>query len=214
MNQVKIDDIFTHIYETNAWGSNESRSGIGSTIEFTESIRKELVHIIHKFDIKSMIDTSCGDWNWMKLIQKELPDYVGIDIVKRVIEVNQQKYSNDKTRFVNDNFLDYISKLDDKSVDLILCRHTLEHLPEDYNVKFLEECSRVSKYLLVTTHELTEQNTPLNYPNTYRPVNIRLKPYSFIMPYLKCRIYDGPSKFLPEMFIMFFDFTQIFGLDI
>lgn len=203
-----LENIFTNIYTNNLWGSNESRSGIGSSLEYTDNIRKELVSIFKKFDIKNMIDTSCGDWNWMKLIQNELPNYTGIDIVEDIVIKNQKEYSNSKTRFVNDNFLDYISRLDDKSIDLILCRHTLEHLPEEYNIEFLKQCNRVSKYLLVTTHELVTQNTPLHYPNTYRPINIRLDPYAFIIPYLKYRIYDGPNRILPEMFILFFEFTK------
>lgn len=213
MNALELSDIFTNIYKTNTWGSSESHSGLGSTVQYTEKIRTELISIIKHFNIKNMIDTSCGDWNWMKLIQNQLPHYIGIDIVTEIIEQNQNNYSNDKTLFVNNHCLDYMSKLDDKSVDLIFCRHTLEHLPEEYNIAFLKQCNRVSKYLLVTNHELVIGNTSLNYPKTYRPINIRLEPYSFIMPNLIGRIYDGPNQFLTEMFMLFFEFTQNNGLN-
>lgn len=204
-----LKDIFMTIYNTNAWGSSESRSGIGSTSNYTQNIQQELSRLIKKHNINKIIDTSCGDWNWMKLIKHELPDYTGIDIVEKIVQINNEKYGCENIRFIHNDFLSYISNLPDQSIDLILCRHTLEHLPESYNNSFLNECIRVSKYLLVTTHELIDKNIDINYPNTYRPINIRLEPYSHIMKFFKERIYDGPmNNKIEAMYILLFDFES------
>ena len=34
-----------------------------------------------------------------------------------------------------------MSKILDRSIDLILCRHTLEYLPTEYNIEFFKECA-------------------------------------------------------------------------
>jgi ubiquinone/menaquinone biosynthesis C-methylase UbiE len=72
----------------------------------------------------------------------------------------------------------------DKSFDLILCRHTLEHLPTEYNIEFLKECKRVCKYLFVTGYNKLDI-TNRQVPNTiYRPINLKLSPYLEILnPY-------------------------------
>ena len=89
---------FENIYSNNTWnmGQNETLSGLGSTLSYTTSIRKSLVEIIKQKNIKNMIDTSCGEWNWQKQIKHELCDYTGIDIVKEVIDRNNTLYKNEK----------------------------------------------------------------------------------------------------------------------
>src|SRR5579872_4155246 len=93
----KLTNIFTNIYENNIWGMGqcESKSGMGSSDDFTLHIRKILLNIITTYDVKNMIDVSCGDWAWMKKIKDELTcDYLGIDIVDKVIAENIREYSS------------------------------------------------------------------------------------------------------------------------
>jgi hypothetical protein len=132
----QLKTTFTKIYESDSWnmGQQESKSGLGSTLTFTQNIRKTLKDSIRDWSIQTMVDTSCGDWNWMKDIKDFLPDYTGIDIVGTIVEQNNKEFSSSKIKFVNTDFLTHIKSLPDKSVDLILCRHTLEHLPTQYNI--------------------------------------------------------------------------------
>lgn len=198
---ILMKKIFSNIYEKDHWNmdQDESKSGLGSTLDYTENIRNTLVKLIKDKDIKSMIDVSCGDWNWMKLIKNELCDYTGIDIVDDIINNNIIQYENDKTRFYCKDFLTIIRTLDDNSVDLILCRHTCEHLPTNYNLEFIKECKRVSKYLLLTTKRISStepQNRDLDLSlNIYRPINLELPPYyDMLNSYFVEKIYDGPSS--------------------
>ena len=199
LNLMKI--VFSDIYDKDHWnmGQDESRSGLGSTLNYTENIRKTLVKLIKERDIKFMIDVSCGDWNWMKLIQNELCDYTGIDIVNNIVINNTKRYKNNKTRFYCKDFLTVIRAIENNSVDLILCRHTCEHLPTNYNLDFIKECKRVTKYLLLTTKRISStepQNSELILGlKTYRPINLELPPYSDVLTsYFIEKIYDGPSS--------------------
>ena len=200
---------FENIYSNNTWnmGQNETLSGLGSTLSYTTSIRKSLVEIIKQKNIKNMIDTSCGEWNWKKQIKHELCDYTGIDIVKEVIDRNNTLYKNEKINFIQHDMLSYIKTKPDLSVDLIMCRHTLEHLPRDYNLDFIKECRRVSKYLLITTKKFS-YNKELSGDDTYRPINLETEPYaSLLSKYHIMDIYDGPDSYNDlETYIMLYKF--------
>ena len=151
-----------------------------------------------------MLDTSCGDWHWMKLIKDELCDYTGLDIVKNVVDDNSKLYSNDKIRFIHTDFLTFLKNKPDKSIDLILCRHTLEHLPTEYNLEFINECKRVAKYLFLTGYNIIDKtNSDLIGTQTYRPINLILSPYSDLLkPYYYGEFYDGPTNnYVPEMYM-------------
>ena len=201
------EKVFQNFYLTNHWDSNESRSGLGSTLEFTKNIRKFLVEFIQMQGIKKMFDTSCGDWNWMKEISHQLCEYTGMDIVPEVIKRNKELYGNDYISFIQGDFLPFLQCKKDKTYDLILYRHTLEHLPTEYNEQFLVECCRVCQYLLVTTHKLVTNNQTLP-SSVYRPVNLDLPPYVNLMrAYFKKEIYDGPNRLLrPEMYLYLYSF--------
>ena len=56
-----VEDRFTWIYKNNWWDSNESLSGAGSTLEYTNNLRKELPKLIIDFNICSVLDAPCGD---------------------------------------------------------------------------------------------------------------------------------------------------------
>lgn len=208
-----IEGIFTKIYNTNEWhmGQNETRSGLGSTISWTENIKNEIVNIIKDFNVKKMLDLSCGEWNWMKQISYIFKDdifYTGLDVVKNIIDTNITKYGSNNINFIHIDMLSYLKSMPDKSFDLVLCRHTLEHLPTKYNIECIEEIKRVSKYALITTLNSCN-NSDLNYSSsTYRPINLDLVPYDILFNnILKKYYYDAPiSNKYNDTYIIFFSF--------
>jgi ubiquinone/menaquinone biosynthesis C-methylase UbiE len=208
---MNISEIFKDIYEKNKWGmgQSESKSGLGSTIKFTENIRKVIVDFIRENQINTMLDTSCGDWNWMKTIQNELCDYTGIDVVEQIIKTNNENYSSTKIKFINSDFLSFIKNIPKhQSYDLIFCRHTLEHLPTEYNIEFLNECKRVCKYLFVTGYkDINRKNTQLP-ENIYRPINLELEPYFNILEqHYYDKFYDGAHEpHTPETYMYIYKF--------
>ena len=209
---MNISEIFEDIYENNKWemGQSESKSGFGSTLKFTENIRKFIVDFIREHRINTMLDTSCGDWNWMKIIQNELCDYTGIDVVEQLIKTNNENYSSNKIKFINSDFLSFIKNIpENQSYDLIFCRHTLEHLTTEYNIEFLNECKRVCKYLFVTGYnDINRKNAQLP-ANIYRPINLELEPYVNILEqYYFTKIYDGVNDtYTPETYMYVYKFT-------
>lgn len=213
----ELENIFTNIYNKNLWnmGQNESKSGLGSSEEYTKHIQQKLVEVVNKYNIKNMIDVSCGDLFWMKKVFPFLKcNYLGIDIVKSIIDENIELYKNNTGNlidFKHCDFLTYLQSLPDRSVDLIICRHTCEHLPTEYIINFINEARRVSNYLLLTTHKNTPSNTDFTCTETpYRPINLNLTPYSEILDkYQIDSIYDGPEyQHLSEMYINLYKFTS------
>lgn len=174
------EEKFTWIYKNNYWGY-ESVSGAGSTIRYTQNIRKELPNIISQFKIKTVLDAPCGDFNWMKVLLPELNiNYIGGDIVKELIASHNLNYSDKKTKFIALNLItDPLP-----NADLMLCRDCLFHFSYDDIRKFLLNFSKSQiTYLLTTTHKNTSNfrnrniqtgdfrlidlfSAPFNFPNT------------------------------------------------
>jgi ubiquinone/menaquinone biosynthesis C-methylase UbiE len=175
-----LKGIFTQTYKENKWGSSESRSGPGSNLAYTEGIRRIIVELIEG-GVETIWDCSCGDWNWMKEISDRLPNYVGNDIVEELIGVNSEKFGSDRVKFRCGDMVSGLKELEDSSIDLILCRHTLEHLPTDYSIEVVREIRRVAKKALITSN--THQgNSPIN-PNgsNARVINLEKDEYYTIL---------------------------------
>ena len=95
-------ELFTQIYEGYKFGgTNESRSGLGSTLEETSGLRDKIKLLIREKNIKSVVDIPCGDFNWMKEIVFSFENYIGGDIVPQCIIENNERYSNSRIKFID-----------------------------------------------------------------------------------------------------------------
>lgn len=90
---------FEYIFKNNLWGSEESRSGPGSTMIETRTLRQEIVTLLHDIDATSMLDIPCGDFHWLNQVDLGV-SYIGADIVPAIAESNQQKYAAPNRRFL------------------------------------------------------------------------------------------------------------------
>jgi len=176
-----LKDNFTNTYKNDLWhmGSGESKSGLGSSLDFTTLFREELLQIIEKHNIYKIFDCSCGDWNWMKTIKKSLPYYIGNDVVEDLISDNILKYGKDNIHFTCNDMLSQLKTYCNNELDLVICRHTLEHLPTDYSINTLIEIKRVSKYAIITSsRHFDKENYDIDMDGySSRPVNLDKKPY-------------------------------------
>jgi hypothetical protein len=166
--------IFTYISETNLWQSAESVSGRGSELECTESIRTFLPKLFKEFQVESILDAPCGDFNWMRHVPLSGLTYTGIDVVPEIVKRNQEKYGTDTIQFKPGD----ITKDTLPKVDLIICRDCLVHLPLWYGCLALRQFKRSgSKYLLATTypHATVNNDTPLG---SWRSLNLSLPPFN------------------------------------
>lgn len=180
-------EIFTYIYQSNHWRNKESVSGDGSTMEQTQYIRAELPPLLKKYGIQSILDIPCGDFNWMKHVDLTGINYTGADIVKELIDSNNQKYSKPGVSFTT---LD-LTRDDLPKVDLVITRDCLVHLSEDRVRAAINNIKRSgSKYLLTTVHGKAKKNRDI-VTGDWRPLNLYVAPFNFPVPLLEFR--DTPD---------------------
>jgi hypothetical protein len=178
----RSSDVFVDIHETDFWGSDESKSGPGSDLAATTTIRRQLPLLFTQYGIQSMLDVPCGDYNWMKEVPKTC-DYTGGDVVPAMIERNQRLYGNDRVRFKQiDITADALPK-----VDLIFCKDCLQHLSYAKVQAALDNFKRSgSKYLLVSSYPKTLRNYDI-HDGAYRPLNLLRKPFKLSKPLLQVK---------------------------
>ena len=174
------NDIFARYYRNNFWSDPESLSGKGSSISTTARLREKLSSLLRERGVKSMLDIPCGDYNWMKLVQKPGLRYLGADVVKEMIEKNNQEYRNNFTKF---SIID-ITKGSLPKVDLILTRDCFVHFSYEAVVKAISEIKKSgSKYFLTTSYPDWSKNFDIK-TGFWRPINLSLKPFNFPEPVL------------------------------
>lgn len=175
------EQAFNKIYEKRIWSSKESASGKGSELAETVIMREMLTSFFKAFQIKSVIDCACGDFNWMKEIVHHLEKYVGIDIVKQIINQNNQTYSTDKVLFLVEDIIHALPI--DEHFDLALYRDILVHLVYDdiiNSIKTLQ--TKDVTYLLATTFPSIDKNTDLEFNGAWRPLNMSIEPFNLGPP--------------------------------
>ena len=177
---IENEIVFTNIYKTNYWGDAESFSGGGSTIQNTEKLRAGIINIIHKFDIKTILDIPSGDFNWMKNIVNNFDHYIGADIVEEIVNINNLKYSNENIEF---KILDICNDKLDK-VDLIFTRDCFQHLPIKYVIKAISNIKNSgSKLLMASTVPDIENNLMYEIKlGECRYLNLEKEPFNFPKP--------------------------------
>ena len=159
---------------------SESLSGDGSGLKQTEIIRKTIPLIIKKYKIKTIFDAACGDFYWMRFVINNKLNYIGGDIVKKIIELNKKKYKKKNINFIHSD----LTKKDLPKVDLIICRDVLTHLPLDMGIRAKKNFVKSkSKYLLSTTFSNINKNIDILEGN-FRPINLLKSPYTFGKPLL------------------------------
>jgi len=132
--------------------------------------------------------------NWQKELDlSNIIEYTGTDIVKDVIDSNIYKFKdNHKFKFK----CQYITEIKDKiDTDLIICREVLFHLSLNNINKILNIIKFSSaKYLLVTTHENTQN---INIQNgQFFALNLTSIPFNLPQPIEKCREDHRDNRYL------------------
>jgi ubiquinone/menaquinone biosynthesis C-methylase UbiE len=187
-----IKNMFEETYFHDKWGLGESKSGIGSSLDYTINFRREFIKIIKEYNLKKIIDLSCGDWNWMKTIKDSLPSYIGVDVVEPLIKDNLEKYGNENISFVCNDMLSELEKYGDSNFDLVVCRHTFEHLEMNYIIKVLNQIKKISKYALITSSkEIDKENFDFMMDGSSgRMIDLSKQPYLNILGDPTYRFFD------------------------
>lgn len=172
-------EIFEKIYEGNMWGGSESVSGPGSCLQETKVLIGKLEKLFSRFNINTVLDAPCGDFNWMKHVNmKNIKQYLGVDIVPELIEQNKQKFGNAQRNFLT---LD-ISREPLPQVDLIICRDCLVHFSMEDIWRALKNFSRSSsRFILTTTFTEHFINNDIK-TGDWRFLNLEKEPFNFPKP--------------------------------
>lgn len=171
-----MKEVFETIINQGQWRAGATVCGNGSTMSYTDNIRKELKPLLERHNIKSMFDAPCGDYGWMS--NTDLPAnfrYIGGDIVGSLIEKNKQQYPSVEFCTVD------ITQDALPDVDVLFCRDCLIHFSHEDIRRFFENFVRSNiKYLLMTSYK--DSNNEDIRTGGFRGVNFNRAPYDFEAP--------------------------------
>lgn len=170
--------IFSSIWRSNYWGSAESHSGPGSTMDQTRKLVEELPKLFSDLNVKTILDAPCGDLNWMQhILNGSEYDYIGGDIVGKLVRNNEKRYG---TRRITFRKLD-ITKHDFPAADLWLCRHTLFHFSySDIYLALKQFVDSDIEYFLTTNCITTSDFSNSDIlTGGWRRLNLFLPPFNF-----------------------------------
>lgn len=176
----KIAETFTETYQSNLWGDDESKSGTGSRLSATAKIRRDLQALFLDFNIETILDIGCGDFNWMRLVDFSHRSYTGVDVVETLISGNISKYSKENISFKLSNCIsDPVGKY-----DLVILRDVLVHLTMEDAFCVLKNITESgSRYLLTTSFTADRNNRDLKYSaSQWRTLSLHKYPFCFPEP--------------------------------
>lgn len=173
-----VKEIFTETFEKRYWKSRESVSGVGSELEQTAELRTALPALLQQYQIRSLLDLPCGDFNWMQHVNLSGIQYTGGDIVETIVRQNQAKYASPNRHFV------HLDLLNDElpTADCVLIRDCLVHFSLAHIEQALANLKRSKiKYLLTTSFPARTHNEDIQ-TGYWRPINLQKAPFNFPEP--------------------------------
>jgi hypothetical protein len=196
-SQQMSEAVFTELYEKNRWGSQETRSGPGSTLQRTEKLRSQLPGFFQELKIQSILDCGCGDWNWMRHVDLSGIQYIGAEIVDPLLNSLQQTYTTEHIKFEKLNCL----RDPPEKTDLWIARDLLNLVSiSSIRLFFHRFLESKSSFLAVTSVESYE---PFEDPieGSMRPLNLREAPLN--LPEPEKVLDDGQQWFRPKKLLVY-----------
>ncbi|MDX3971160.1 MAG: class I SAM-dependent methyltransferase [Bradyrhizobium sp.] len=158
-------------------GLPETPCGAGSTMVNTAELRAALPGLLRDLKCKVLVDAPCGDLNWMSQVDLSGIRYVGIDVAERIEDARARAAAlraDDVRLEVRDIVRSALAP-----ADVVLCRDFLQHLPNVMVDAVLRNIfASGADWLLVTSHNVP-RNADLDTVGGFRPLNLRLPPFSF-----------------------------------
>lgn len=153
-------DVFDSIYRSNFWGSGESRSGVGSEVDFSMAYLARLRALVSERKLGRLFDAPCGDLNWsIGLACDPNVAYAGGDISASLIADLREAHPE-----VDLSIFDICSD-PFPPADVWHCRDCLFHLPFADIRRAFENFARSSiPYALLTTHRARWLHRNLDVP--------------------------------------------------
>ena len=119
------------------------------------------------------------------LNNNNITSYLGLDIVDKIINLNNLNYKNNEILFKTNDVL--LEDLPD-SYDLIIIRDLFIHLRNDEILKIINKVnSSATKFLAVTSYSTSDININSNRFGHHRYINMKLDPFYLDRPF---KIFD------------------------
>jgi hypothetical protein len=149
---MSAEEVFTDIYSNNRWGGLPGSfcSGSGSrepsiVSPYVARIRSEL-DLLGATSMK-VVDLGCGDFSVGRQLASACGHYVGVDIVKPLIDHNLKTYSTPQITFRYANMI--VDELPDG--DVCIVRQVLQHLSNDEILAVLPKLFKY-RWCFITEH--------------------------------------------------------------
>ena len=170
-----MEDIFLTIYRGNLWGSQESRSGPGSTLARAADFVPDLVALLGTLNTRVLLDAPCGDFNWAGLLADAVERYIGVDVVGEIVARNQLFAGSPTRIFLHGD----LTRDPLPAADVILCRDCLVHFAFADIWRALRNFEQsAGRYLLTTTFIERDDNSDVT-TGGWRPLNLERPPFCF-----------------------------------
>jgi hypothetical protein len=189
---------FKQIIETDWWaqwgGDPGSKCGPGSAREATAPLRTQLLDILSRHEIHTLVDAGVGDFNWMRLLVPELEArlewYLGIDIVPSLVEANTAEFGSPKVRFEH---ADVCAVGTMPRADLVYAKEIMFHLPIRNIMQMIENIRASGSRLLLATiiREDGDGNRDVQ-PGQWFPLDLTKPPFGFPEP-IECHAWPGQT---------------------
>jgi hypothetical protein len=163
----KREEVFTDIYSNNRWGgaSGTFCSGLGSrdaafVSPYVASVKNEL----DRLGAASMtiIDIGCGDFSVGRQFAAACGHYIGVDIVKPLIDHNRVKFGSHRISFLHTNAVeDELPK-----GDICFVRQVFQHLS---NTQIQAVLPKLDQYAWSFITEHHPSVSRLRHPNMDKP---------------------------------------------
>jgi len=174
-----------------------SLSGSGSKVGYaTRASLRFYTDLIHRYNIRTMIDVPCGDANWQFQAWEldSLDAYIGLDVAVPAIRLNQERFKFHRNKVFEpwDMTQCGLPRLvrngapDGEAVDLVHFRDAIQHMPIALARKAVCNVAKSgAKYVIITTFPDTEVNQEAKWWPPFSKYNLLRPPFSFPAP-LNC----------------------------
>lgn len=176
--RINKEKLFTEYYKNNSWKSEESRSGVGSTEEHTERLRSQLPKFFKDYNVLTLFDAPCGDFNWFRHVPRGGLKYIGADIVRPLVERNCNLYGDIDTKFMHFD----IRRDSVPCADIWMCRDALFHFSNaDIFLTLRNFVESDIPFILTTTFPDCVRNVDIP-TGSFRLLNLETAPFDLEPP--------------------------------
>ena len=114
-------------------------------------------------ETKVALDFGCGPGRFAEVLAEDFDKVIGVDVSDKMIDLAQERAEKKDINNIEYVVADNLSDIDDDSVDLIMSRLVLEHMPPEMIKECVKDFTRVLKKGGLASFEI-----PFEEPKEYR----------------------------------------------